>query len=48
MKRAKRCVPLGSVLGALAVANAELRRRYRTIMSAYPGLDGYIRLALKK
>ena len=37
-----------SARGALAVANAELRRRYRTIMSAYPGLDGFIRLALKK
>jgi CelD/BcsL family acetyltransferase involved in cellulose biosynthesis len=37
-----------SARGALAVANAELRRRYRAIMSAYPGLDGYIRLALKK
>jgi CelD/BcsL family acetyltransferase involved in cellulose biosynthesis len=37
-----------SARGALAVANAALRRRYRAFMSAYPGLDGYIRLALKK
>jgi CelD/BcsL family acetyltransferase involved in cellulose biosynthesis len=37
-----------SARGALAVADAELRRHYRTIMAAYPDLDGYIRTALKK
>jgi CelD/BcsL family acetyltransferase involved in cellulose biosynthesis len=37
-----------SARGVIAVANAELRRRYRTIMSAYPRLDGYVRLALRK
>ncbi len=37
-----------SARGVIAVANAELRRRYRTVMSAYPRLDGYIRLALRK
>jgi CelD/BcsL family acetyltransferase involved in cellulose biosynthesis len=37
-----------SARGALALLNAELRRRYRKIMSAYPALDSYVRLALKK
>jgi CelD/BcsL family acetyltransferase involved in cellulose biosynthesis len=37
-----------SVRGALALLNPELRRRYRKIMSAYPALDSYVRLALKK
>jgi CelD/BcsL family acetyltransferase involved in cellulose biosynthesis len=37
-----------SARGSLALFNAELRRRYRKVMSAFPALDSYVRLALKK
>lgn len=37
-----------SARGALAVADATLRRGYRALVAAHPALDGRIRRALKK